>query len=189
MELYWDQAFFTVNEADADTVVQKCELVDSDLQYRGFSRRTYTDNALFRGGYAPEGYDHATVTTAPRWPPIAGRFTKFGPVTPLLLQHDDQMVVMGPGDALTLQFVVPENPPPPGWKRDFVLTNVGYDKDADLNTVYGQSSEPFPFRAMDRYPAAADVDIPAEADQQPYMDEWQTRRYSPHTFWNAVRNR
>lgn len=189
MELYWDQAFFTVNEVDADTVVHACELVDSDLQFRGFSRRTYADNSLFRGGYAPEGYDHASVTTAARWPPIAGRFTKYGTVSPLLLHHDDQMVVMGPGDALTLEFLAPNDPPPAGWKRDFVLSNVGYDKDADLNTVYGQSSEPFPFRAMQRYPAAASSEIPTEDDQQPYLDDWQTRRYSPHPFWNAVRNR
>ncbi len=64
------------------------------------------------------------------------------------------MVVMGPGDELTVEFSVPKDAPPEGWTRDFVLYNVGWDKDADLNTVYGQSSEPYPFKAMTRYPIA-----------------------------------
>jgi len=188
MELYWDQAFLTINEGDADTVAQRCDLVTGDLQYRGFSRRTYSDNALFRNGHAPEGYDHEAVTTEPRWPPISGRFTEFGDTTELLQQHDDQMVVMGPGDALTLQFAVPTKPVPDGWKRDFVLTNVGYDKDADLNTIYGQSSEPFPFRALSRYPFGIDDQVPNSPEYQQSIDKWQTRRYSTRPFWNLLRH-
>ncbi|MEZ6127129.1 MAG: FG-GAP-like repeat-containing protein [Planctomycetaceae bacterium] len=188
MELYWDQAFLTLNESDADTVVQTCPLVTGDLQYRGFSRRTYADNALFRNGHAPESYDHETVTTEPRWPPISGRFTRYGETTELLEQHDDQMVVMGPGDALTLQFAVPEKRVPDGWKRDFVLMNVGYDKDADLNTIYGQSSEPFPFRAMSRYPFDVDDQTPNSTEYQQSIDKYQTRQYSPRPFWNLMRH-
>ncbi|MCP4510917.1 MAG: hypothetical protein GY826_31485, partial [Fuerstiella sp.] len=41
MELYWDQAFFTVDEENADTVTRPCPLLASDLHFRGFSRRTY----------------------------------------------------------------------------------------------------------------------------------------------------
>ena len=188
-ELYWDQAFFTVDEEDAETISQPCQLVDCDLQYRGFSRRTYADNALFRNGHAPEGYDHSAVTTAPRWPPISGRFTRYGNSTSLLNAHDDQMVVMGPGDAMTIEFAVPEKPVPAGWKRDFVLRNVGYDKDADLNTIYGQSSEPFPFQTMSRYPFTKDDVVPDEPDYRKYIDEWQTREYTKKPFWNAVRQR
>ena len=189
MELYWDRAFFTVDETDSDTVVQSCELVDSDLQYRGFSRRIYDDNALFRNGRAPEGYDHQSVTTEPRWAPITGRFTRYGNTSPLLVDHDDKMVVMGPGDALTVEFAVPPEPVRPGWKRDFVLKNVGYDKDADLNTIYGQSSEPFPFRAMSRYPFAADDQVPNSPDYKQYVDEWQTREYQRQPFWDALRKK
>jgi hypothetical protein len=189
MELYWDRAFFTVDEVNAKTVSQSCDIVAGDLRYRGFSRRTYADNALFRNGRAPEGYDFQSVTTAPRWPTTAGRFTRYGNTTPLLVAHDDQMVVMGPGDALAIKFAVTDKPVPAGWKRDFVLHNVGYDKDADLNTVYGQSSEPFPFRAMSRYPFAQDDAIPDNAEYLRYVNEWQTREYSNKPFRNTVRNR
>ena len=43
-------------------------------------------------------------------------------------------------------------PVPPGWKRDFVLHSAGWDKDADLNTLAGQTIGPLPFRAMASYP-------------------------------------
>ena len=97
------------------------------------------------------------------------------------------MVVMGPGDELTVSFAVPAAPTPAGWKRDFVLYNVGWDKDADLNTVYGQSSEPYPFKAMSRYPIAPDESQPSSPEYQQYLRDFQTREYIPFRFRDAVR--
>ncbi len=65
------------------------------------------------------------------------------------------MVVMSGGDELRMTFAVPETPVPAGWQRDFVLHCVGWDKDADLNTLAGQSTEPLPFRGMGQYPPTA----------------------------------
>ncbi len=187
MELYWDQSFFTVNESDAETASQACELQSADLHYRGFSHRVYADNSLFRNGHAPESYDYDSVSTEPRWNEMMGRFTRYGATTTLLESQDDHMVVMGPGDELTISFTVPTSPPPAGWKRDFVLYNVGWDKDADLNTVYGQSSEPYPFKAMLKYPIAPDESQPATPEYLQYMQEFQTREYTPFRFRDAVR--
>ena len=188
MELYFDQAFFTVNETDAATQVQSCPQVDADLHYRGFSRRVYADNALFRNGHAPEGYDYQSVLTAPRWPEIFGRFTRYGDVSPLTDNHDDRLVVMGPGDELTVSFAVPSAPVPDGWKRDFVLRNVGYDKDADLNTIYGQTSEPFPFQSMSRYPFSPDERAPETAEYLQYLESWQTRQYDRGQLRRSIRD-
>ncbi len=188
MELYWDAAFFIVDEADAQTSVHDCDLKAADLHFRGFSRRVYADNALFRNGHAPEGYDYDSVTTAPRWPAMMGRFTRYGHATELLQAQDDRMVVMGPGDELTVEFEVPREAIPEGWVRDFVLYNVGWDKDADLNTVYGQSSEPFPSRSMTRYPfSEGEMEVPSPEHLQ-YLDEWQTRFYQPGNFWSVIRD-
>ena len=41
---------------------------------------------------------------------------------------------------------------PTGWKREFILHNVGWDKDADLNTLAGDGSLPLPFKSMHSYP-------------------------------------
>lgn len=187
MELYWDQAFFTVNETDAPVKTQNCELQDTDLHFRGFSRRIYSNQALFRNGRAPESYDYGAVRTEQMWSPISGRFTRYGNVDLLLHTHDDRLVVMGPGDELTVRFAVPSQPVPEGWKRDFVLRNVGYDKDANLNTIYGQSSEPLPFRAMSQYPLAPLDRVPDSDEYRDYIEQWQTREYPAQAFWNTVR--
>ncbi len=189
MELYWDQAFFTVDETDAETRSHDCPLAAADLHYRGFSRRIYADNSLFRNGHAPEGYDYDSVTTEPRWNEMLGRFTRYGDATELLVSQDDRMIVMGSGDELTVEFTVPPDGPPAGWQRDFVLYNVGWDKDADLNTVYGQSSEPYPFKAMTKYPIAPDEAAPVSPGYQQYINEYQTREYPRFRFRDVVRGR
>ena len=98
------------------------------------------------------------------------------------------MVVMGPGDELTIEFIVPPEEPPAGWKRDFVLYNVGWDKDADLSTVYGQSSEPYPFKAMTRYPLAPDESEPTSPEYRHYLKVYQTREYPRFRLRDVVRN-
>lgn len=189
MELYWDAAFFTINETDVPTVTQDCELSKADLHYRGFSKRVYAENALFRGGRAPEGYDYSTVITEPRWNEMLGRFTRYGETSELLLRQDDRMVVMGPGDELTVQFSIPDNDVPDGWVRDFVLYNVGWDKDANLSTVYGQSSEPYPSRSMGQYPGDIYQQTPATEEYLDWQNRYQTREYPRFRFRDAVRLR
>ena len=117
---------------------------------------------------------------------MSGRFTRFGDVTPLLADSDDHLVVMGAGDEMTLRFRVPSDPVRPGWKRDFILYNVGWDKDADLNTVQGQSVEPLPFRGMSHYPPKPSQEYPQTAGHRAYLREYQTRRQSRHRFWKQI---
>jgi hypothetical protein len=186
MELYFDAAFAIVNEADAPTQVQPCELQQADLHYRGFSKRVYAPESIFRQGHAPESYDYATVKTDPQWNEMLGRFTRYGK-TELLTEQDDCMVVMGPGDELTVEFEVPGEPVPEGWVRDFVLYNVGWDKDADLSTVYGQSSEPYPTRAMSQYPQNVEQERDLSEKYQSWLREYQTREYRRFEFRDVVR--
>ncbi|MFM7057017.1 MAG: FG-GAP-like repeat-containing protein, partial [Planctomycetota bacterium] len=187
MELYFDHACAIVNEADAATVVQSCELLQADLHYRGFSKRVYTPESLFRHGYGPEGYDYSAVSTAPQWNEMLGRFTRYGETAELLRSQDDRLVVMGPGDELTVEFAVPETAVADGWVRDFVLYNVGWDKDADLSTVYGQSSEPYPTRAMPQYPLNVEQDRVSSEEYERWLREYQTREYGRFQFRDVVR--
>ena len=97
------------------------------------------------------------------------------------------MVVMGPGDELTVQFSVPTQNVPDGWVRDFVLYNVGWDKDANLSTVYGQSSEPYPSRSMGKYPGDVYQQTPATEEYLDWLNRYQTREYPRFQFRDAVR--
>lgn len=188
MELYFDHVFLTVGEQDQPVVSQPCRLTATDLHSRGFSRRDYT-GSVFRNGHGPEGYNYQQLQTNPRWPTISGFFTRYGRVDELLQQADDRLAVLGPGDELTLRFAVPESPVPDGWTRDFVLRNTGWDKDADLNTVYGQSAEPYPYRGMTHYPFAEADSLPDSDSYRNYLQQYQTREYPPRRFRGLLRDR
>jgi hypothetical protein len=171
MQIYWDQAFFATGDVRGPSPTATLEPVGADLRYRGFSR-------MYRKGgrYGPFWFDYADVSEEPRWLPIAGRFTRFGDVLPLIRRADDMYVVFGPGDEITIEFAASDAPPlPNGWRRDFVLYSDSWLKDADLNTATGQAVEPLPFHGMSRYPYGADEFYPADAEHQRYLRRFNTR--------------
>jgi len=182
MELYWDAAFFTIDEPPAP--VRRTDLVvaAADLHFRGVSRWSRSS------GHGPDRYHYNRVMTQPLWPPMRGHFTRYGDVTDLLRTIDDRLVVLGAGDEVTLRFKVPATLPPRGWKRDFLLYNVGWDKDADLNSVYGQTVEPLPYKGMIRYPHLVDKPYPSTPRHRNYLQTWQTRTQPSRRFWRAVRD-
>jgi hypothetical protein len=96
--------------------------------------------------------------------------------------NDDLLVVMGPGDEVILKFELPRNDLPEGWVRDFVLHSVGWDKDAAMNTLEGQSSLPLPFSKMSQYPPGSDDR--QEAGRVDRMHQKTlSRQQSSENFW------
>ncbi|MDA1040332.1 MAG: CRTAC1 family protein [Planctomycetota bacterium] len=183
MDIRWDAAFFAIDEPPAEVRLHDLPLHAADLHRRGFSRVDRDDSD------GPERFDYDDVSTAERWPPMFGRFTRFGDVQELVMTADDRLVVMAAGDEMTLRFDA--GPPcPPGWHRDFLISNVGWDKDANLATIEGQSVEPLPFRAMQAYPPAPDSDERAEDTSAvaAAVDRYQTRQQG-NGFWRPVPQR
>jgi hypothetical protein len=150
-QIYWDQAQLAMPKDDPPVREQPLELLQAEVAFHGFSERIREQETH------PETYDYQRVTESPQWPPLRGGLTRFGDALDLVRQWDDQMVVMGAGDELRLKFSLPADPLPEGWKRDFVVHSVGWDKDADLNTLAGQSTLPLPYKDMSAYPPAADA--------------------------------
>ncbi|MEZ6090366.1 MAG: CRTAC1 family protein [Pirellulaceae bacterium] len=148
-QIYWDQAVVAVDPPQASTRQHVLKLATAELGYHGFSSQ------LPRTSTQPHRYDYQRIDSAPKWPPLLGNLTRYGDVLSLLSDWDDTMVVMGAGDEMRLAFPVPSEPIPDGWVRDFVLHCVGWDKDADLNTLTGQTIDPLPFRSMQAYPPPA----------------------------------
>lgn len=180
MEFYWDAVWFTVNEPGGGLEMQELPLREARLRYRGFSAPvTHSRNG-------PERYEYAAATEEARWPGLQGNLTRYGGVKELIAASDDRLVVMAGGDEMQLEFEVPSKSPPSGWKRDFVLYNVGWDKDADLNTVTGTSVEPLPYRRMDAYPPVTGEGAPADEAYLEYLSTYQTRTQSPRRFWSHV---
>ncbi|GDY07294.1 hypothetical protein LBMAG52_07800 [Planctomycetia bacterium] len=178
MELYWDEMFFTVDEPPLEHTLTPLPLLAADLQFRGFSAR------LSHPEFGPERYDASQITTDTQWPPMGGKFTRFGNVTELLKDSDDRLAILGAGDAVTIRFKADQAPQLPlGWKRDFIIHNIGWDKDADLNTIYGQYVEPLPFRAMRGYPDPTGAEFPDSPIHRDDQRLFQTREQSRKAFW------
>ncbi len=177
-EIYWDRAFFTLNEEPAELRVTRLPVTEAKLAYRGFSA-----SMPYRRD-APRMFDGRRVSRDPQWVPMHGPFTRYGDVIELLRRADDQMVVMGSGDAMVCRFDY--QPVPEGMTRDFLLYSVGWDKDANLNTQYGQHSLPLPYRGMKAYPAGL-LDAPEETrKQRATRGKYLTRRQNWNEFWKAL---
>jgi hypothetical protein len=119
---------------------------------------------------------------------MQGAFTRYGDVLELVTVADDRMVILGAGDEMTLRFESPEIELPDGWVRDFIMHNVGWDKDADLNTVYGQSVEPLPYREMTSYPYGPEATYPATPEHLDYLERYQTRGQEAQRFWRRIKD-
>ena len=76
--------------------------------------------------------------------------TRYGDVRDLIAERDNELVLFNGGDALTLALDASRlGTVPPGYRRDFFLYAVGWDKDADYHVDFGRTVEPLPFHGMD----------------------------------------
>jgi hypothetical protein len=108
-------------------------------------------------------------------------------VRELVTSADDRYVVMKGGDAVRLGFDASALPPlPEGWVRDYLIVLDGWDKDADKNTVAGQTVEPLPFHGMDdaRY---GELEFPEDEAHREFVRTYLTRRAGAQVFVDAVR--
>jgi hypothetical protein len=168
--VYWDQIFFSLDDAMAPAPTE-LPLASADLHYRGFST-PLTDPQHLR----PDSFDYENVLADAPWNPAQGHYTRYGPVEKLLARADDQLVVMAPGDEITVRFDGRGLPPlKPGWIRDFFLYTHGWAKDGEPNTAFASTVQPLPFRKMANYPPAAQDPAPSGDDYRRYLREYLTR--------------
>ncbi|RMG67121.1 MAG: hypothetical protein D6715_05435, partial [Calditrichaeota bacterium] len=174
MQIYWDQAFFATRVSGYPLKIRRLPVAEANLHYRGFS-------ALKKAAlHGPDIPLYEQVDTLPRWHDLAGNYTRYGNVTPLLTAPDNRYVIMNAGDELALQFSASQLPPlSRGWRRDFLFYNVGWLKDGDLNTASGQTVAPLPFHGMSRYPYGPEEHYPDTPEYRIYQRTYNTRRVDP----------
>ena len=178
MQIYWDSAFFSIGGEDVPTRITTLLPDHTDLHYRGFSK-------MYRPTpHAPHLFDYNEVATAQQWRDLAGHYTRYGEVTPLLEEIDDMYVILNAGDEMTVEFDVNGLPPlKEGWQRDFILYSDGWDKDGDINTLSSQTVGPLPFHDMSVYPYPDAEKYPETPKYLRYQLEYNTRRVThelPH---------
>jgi hypothetical protein len=183
MEVYWDYIFFSDKVADIKAITTILDPVSADLHYRGFSKG-------FRKGsrFGPHWFDYASVEKNVKWRDLTGNYTRYGDVQPLLTDADNRYIISNAGDETTIVFD-PEALPvlKAGWKRDFLIHTVGWVKDGDMNTAFGNTVMPLPFHGMKSYPPS-DTDIyPDTPELQKYNKEYNTRVVTMDEFRNQLK--
>ena len=106
--------------------------------------------------------------SASRW---KGSFTRLGDVQELLAGVDDRLAVCGPGDAVDLEYLLPDGEPSPGMTRTLMLRVHGWCKDTAPTTLTGATVEPLPWRGMPAYPC-----VPSP-DEKNWAPQWNTRKF------------
>jgi tetratricopeptide (TPR) repeat protein len=160
LEIYWDRIGLVYAE-DPGTALQAVHRLAPEgarLAKTGFARRDtlaqrrpwydYDDRAAFWDTEYPVGY-----------------YTRLGPVEPLVVDHDDALALIGPGEELDLAFAAP--PLREGARRVVVLDIRGFAKDMDLYTDSGGQVGPLP--------STPGVGDPAERDRlhQEYLTRFK----------------
>lgn len=170
MECYWDQAFIAQVDPNAEIVVNSLPVARAELGYRGYMRESSPD------GLPPTLFDYDLVEPA-TLSQLPGLYTRFGDVTSLLQNDDDQHCVFGSGEEVKIEFNGQSLPPvPKGWVREYVLRSVGYCKDADLFSVTGDDVGPLPWKGMKEYPFGKNGARPMDDAYRAYLRDFQTRR-------------
>jgi tetratricopeptide (TPR) repeat protein len=183
LAINWDRIAYTVGDPPAPVRLTALPLASAQLSFRGFSsmHREFPDG--------PQVFVHDDVSRETRWADMAGLYTRLGDVRGLLTAADDRYVVMKGGDAVRLTFEAAASPPlPEGWVRDYLIVLDGWDKDADKNTVAGQTVGPLPFHGMDdaRY---GELAFPEDEAFEAFAREYLTRPGGPGEFLEAVRGK
>ncbi|MBT0158453.1 hypothetical protein G4O51_00535 [Candidatus Bathyarchaeota archaeon A05DMB-2] len=112
----------------------------------------------------------------------SGSFTRYGDVTPLLLEGDDMYVIGRQGDQVSLQFPTANLPPlAEGMERDYFLFVACWFKDPPGNWGYGFTftTDPLPFINMSGFPYPATESYPYDAVHLQYIQEYNTRIINP----------
>ena len=110
-----------------------------------------------------------------------GNFTRYGDVTPLVLNADDEFVIGRQGDAVTLQFPISNLPPPAqGMVRDyFFFVNCWFkDEYGNWGFGFGFSVDPLPFQSMSGFPYNPPESYPFNLHQS-YLQQWNIRQIGP----------
>jgi tetratricopeptide (TPR) repeat protein len=172
LQIYWDNILIDRTEQNSDSILTPVPLQRADLGFHGYPRQIEAQ---------PPGnvkYVYEEVSRTGPYERQAGAYTRYGDVTPLLTNYDDQHVVFGTGEEVALDFDPAKLPAvPKGWTRDYFFVANGYEKDMDFYAADGNTVEPLPFRKMGNYPYPG-KSFPLDDAHLDYLLKYNTRYVS-----------
>jgi hypothetical protein len=121
-----------------------------------------------------------------------GNFTKYGNVTQLVLNQDDEFVIGRQGDAVSLQFSTSNlSALANGMERDYFFNDACWFKDENGNWGFGFgfTVDPLPFQTMSGFPYPLTESYPNDTEHQNYLQQWNNRIVNlPATSQDIVAN-
>jgi hypothetical protein len=121
-------------------------------------------------------YLHEVVSPTGPFSRHEGHYTAYGDVLSLLRKSDDQFVIVGSGDEISLEFDPAALPTlRSGWTRDYFFYADGFAKEMDFYEAIPDSVEPLPFHAMGGYPYSPEKRYPNDAAYLAYRLGANTR--------------
>jgi hypothetical protein len=180
LQIYWDNILIDRTEQNSNSILTPVPLQRADLGFHGYPRQIEAQ---------PPGnvkYVYEEVSRTGPYARQAGTYTRYGDVTPLLTNYDDQHVVFGTGEEVSLEFDPAKLPAvPKGRTRDYFFVANGYEKDMDFYAADGNTVEPLPFRKMGNYPYPG-KSFPLDDAHLDYLLKYNTRYVSgnePQGYW------
>jgi hypothetical protein len=136
-QVYWDQLALVETISATEMIATPLPMSAAKVQRIGFPKRS-------NGPQLQPAYDfeQRAAFWDTRYP--SGFYTAFGPATELVDANDNALAIIGPGDALDLEFSAEVPALAPGWKRSWILEFNGWAKDMDLYTRDGETVLPLP---------------------------------------------
>jgi tetratricopeptide (TPR) repeat protein len=171
MDLYWDKIYLAEILDNSDLSMTEASLENADFHFLGFPKEYSPD------GRHPRLLDYDNIDRTVPWKTMTGNYTRFGEVTELLKEPDDQYVIMARGEEVTLYFS--ENRfgnIPDGYQRSFILKADSFCKDMDICSADPLTVEPLPFHDMSNYPYGPDEHYPDSEEHRQYQKEFNTRK-------------
>jgi hypothetical protein len=170
LKIYWDQILIDTTPQTAPYDIHEVPAVEAGFAFRGYPKRVE--------GSVPgdASYIHEVVSPTGPFSRHEGHYTAYGDVLPLLGKSDDQFVIIGSGDEVSLEFDPSALPAlRPGWTRDYFFYADGFAKEMDFYEAIPNSVEPLPFHAMGQYPYGPDKRYPNDAAYLAYRLGTNTR--------------
>jgi Flp pilus assembly protein TadD len=170
LRIYWDR--IRVDNSPADTPFKTTEvpLVSAKLAFRGYPK-------FVEGKPADDlSYVYEEVSATGPYSRQIGNYTRYGDVTDLVKKIDDEYVIYGSGDEVSVAFDATALPDlPEGWTRDYFFFADGWAKDMDFYAAHGDTVTPLPFHTKYAYPYPKGVAYPLDSAHLKYMLEYNTR--------------
>jgi hypothetical protein len=170
LRIYWDRVRVDNSAPDLQFNLTEVPLAGARLGFRGYPRvvEGSTRNDL--------SYVYEDVSATGPFTRQIGNYTRYGDVTDLLRNSDDEFVIFGSGDEVALDFDAAHLPDlPEGWTRDYFFYADGFAKDMDFYAAHGDTVAPLPFHTQKPYPYPIGVSYPEDERHLKYMLEFNTR--------------